>query len=1390
MAAIDFGKIRTAPTGPRDAFEDLACILFRKTACVAMNSEYVRVRGSGGDGGVEAILIEPTGVKFGIQAKYFFKLGTSELGQIKASFQTAIINHPELAEFHVYIPFDLTNVVAGGRRGTSERKKFDDWKAEVEYERLELGSPIKVVLCSAADVNQKILELDTDGGLRRYWFDVDTLTEDVIRRGLSISEAKAGPRFTSALDVVTDAYKMLDIFGGTADIYDLLDSDYVPLVREFIRELPGKTESPYACLVEEEATLLKGLGDLADMFEAVHFRPSDLSLAATATSAIGRVLPLLRLAESVQLKKLQDAHGENADNVRFRQFQAEHMVAFPAGDLDSTRNTIRLLKQLSVFLESAMFRVAGANTLLMVGPAGIGKTHSLVSAAKRRLKVHALSAVLFGDDFASEEPWRTIAGQLGFGAGIGRDELYGVMQAAAEHTGFPFLVVIDALNESPNLQKWKTLLRGLIAEMRPFSGIRLIVSTRDTYRSLVVDTEFPGFAFENTGFVGKEIQALQAFCEYFGITSEITPIFADELTNPLFLQLACKTFRESDAQRLDLSLPGFVSLIESYFGICDKELRTKLGYANPKNLVRSALTCIVDLCQEEHSPSLTWEAANTAIRPTLDNEVKSQEFLEGLRQAGLLIIVPSSNESVEEYVVRIGFQRFSDVLLALAIAERSATSGTLSGEALSSAINKFGDADMGVLEAIACVLPDRFGVELPNIETKFTEPQLLEAFVNSLPWRSRDGLTAETERYVLAALINVPDLWKLVYPALFKISLIPNHQLNANYLQKFFVQDSLTQRDPYLSLFARESFVGKGVIYSLLKCAQSADIGRFPDASLDLLATVLAWLTSASDRRVRDRSIKGLTRLIYYKPALAQPLLDRMKNCRDGYIFEGLTTAVYGARLLSRGSDSDGAFLSALDTLIQPEYDTPDIVVRDCVRLLAKSLPLDSDGKLALAVATYPRPVALPSNWPVLKDLEEFLSNVEIPPNLKMRPTGMYADFSQYQVRSLVEQFDLKAAGISYENILSWFMLELVKLGYARTQNVIAHDHMLLREFGDGRGKPAYAETLGKKYYWIALHRLVGMLQDNVPPAKNYDGSPKKIAYDSQDVRKLDPTDLRAFGLERDYDWALLGDSRYPFEVQPEDDSVWVKRSGDVTPMAECVVRRDDLGTEWILLNFYAANREEAEGIRTSKEGYRRVVCSIASIFTDRNESCLSEKESDTLSRAFQSQGTEYKGFLAEYPRSDFYVTREATGEFSSTYSTYDKPVRTYGLSTLRLLRGSEWEYDSSSDEDISSLSVPAPDIVKACNLSWDGHSGWLNAEGQLVGLSLEDSSRFGFFLRRDTLDNYLNLTNNAMYFQQCIFRSRINGFSGGGHQSDTWEYASYDGDLKFLFKELKFYPD
>ncbi len=134
---IDFSKIRPDSKGTRQGgFEEMVVQLFARQPHEAHPDARVnRVEGAGGDGGVEAYADVPGTGKVAVQAKWFTdKLDDSKFRQIDKSVRAALVNHPDLKEYQVYVPLDLTGkkdaksqqAIAKGKTSKSQREKWNE----------------------------------------------------------------------------------------------------------------------------------------------------------------------------------------------------------------------------------------------------------------------------------------------------------------------------------------------------------------------------------------------------------------------------------------------------------------------------------------------------------------------------------------------------------------------------------------------------------------------------------------------------------------------------------------------------------------------------------------------------------------------------------------------------------------------------------------------------------------------------------------------------------------------------------------------------------------------------------------------------------------------------------------------------------------------------------------------------------------------------------------------------------------------------------------------------------------------------------------------------------------------------------------------------------------
>ncbi len=123
----DFSKIHPFQSGQRISFEELVCQLASREP-FPDGSEYRRVEGSGGDGGVESYWLKPDGSKSGYQAKYFLRTKDIDWIQMDNSVSQALATHKTLSEYVFAIPCDLTDRT--GKKGKG-KKGWEHWETYV-----------------------------------------------------------------------------------------------------------------------------------------------------------------------------------------------------------------------------------------------------------------------------------------------------------------------------------------------------------------------------------------------------------------------------------------------------------------------------------------------------------------------------------------------------------------------------------------------------------------------------------------------------------------------------------------------------------------------------------------------------------------------------------------------------------------------------------------------------------------------------------------------------------------------------------------------------------------------------------------------------------------------------------------------------------------------------------------------------------------------------------------------------------------------------------------------------------------------------------------------------------------------------------------------------------
>lgn len=1363
LATIDFNQIRATPRSKHDSFESLAIQLFKAHCQPPQGASFFSLRGDGGDGGVEAYYKTLSGEILGVQAKYFFKLGNSEFSQIKSSLKTALKNHPTLTEYWIYLPFDLTGKVAAGKRGKSEVEKFQEW-----YDDITTKNPnLLIKLITAESVRQQILAMDNSGGFVLYWFDEDLLTTQKVRSCLDSAAVFAGPRYCSDLDITTEAHDALDAFGNIYDFNQWLINNWKALKTNF-RKKTQYTEKIFSKSPENEkaqATYL--LEELLDKTSS-KYNVLDRSILCSILDNISSLKPLCENAVKWQEKDFFSEHGEGSDTPSFRQFQAEYMCVFPAANLDYSRELLSAIIEIEEILNSPLIQSFHARSFLLTGPAGAGKTHSIVSFAKRRLDRGAHTLVLFGEDFDNAEPWDVVRSKLGFGSDIGRDKLLSCLQASAQANNSCFVIAIDALNESEKARKWKNKLPEIIQQLKEYDSIKIVVSTRDIYTNIIVDERFPGYAYNHIGFTRNFHDVLSSFSQRYNVESEITPIFTNELRNPLLLHLIFKTHKQEGSLSLDVSTTGFSAIFSKYLKQINESLRDRLDYVSPKNIVRAVMSKLSDVLAYSGTQTINWEAAVDTIKPILGSELSPEKFINELINEQLLIL---SSNGDDEFIVRFGYQKFGDILRASSIVQSYQETGNSDFSILAEKVAVLNTIENGVLEALASILPEELGVEITDKRLGLERDLAHSLFVKSLTWRSKQSVTPSIEKHIYGAL-RTGGLWQTVFESLFKLSVVPQHYLNAeNWFKDFQLRQDAPSRDTYLSLALSESYDKKGAIWFLLEALEKIDTTSWPKESYKLASIALLWCCSATDRRIRDQATRCLSLLFKKYPEISLHAVNTFIGCDDDYILESLIIAMYSACLVS--PEFAESFILPLERYIRFNSSSKNILIREHCLLLKQELL-----RLGIDKSRMPNqfvPLTLPAKWPVLSDVQTLLTLKDLPSNMKLWGEQLGPDFWRYQVEPKLRTFDLKSQNISHENIACWIMQQAEFIGYpGYGSGALKHDLATLYKYGRGRAKPGYAETIGKKCYWIALHRLIGLLAANVETVQSR--WEPKLSSDrlwSLGLRKVDVSDIRD----------LLPMEQYPLRSLIEKEIDLPKNNIDSWLQADdyylannVLIMKDENNTTWINLVFdseFHAQQDE-DDVSFDAESYL-CIASYNGYFVEANNTKTFEPYNHCNNHS-------YRTYFAEYPKSPAF--KQCITEQDTTVSDDD---RIYA--SIQLLRGREWEYDYSSNVEQSSVCMPSPDIVEKMNLQWDQRGGWIDENQELAAFNYSNDRSSALFIRKDVLDEYLLRIKKSLVFSRFSRKQLSRSFTNDSKLveiTSRYAYVPTDCSIKLISEETE----
>ncbi|CAM2856623.1 NACHT domain-containing protein [Rariglobus hedericola] len=1098
-APIDYQLIRPVKGTRHSGFEELCVSLFREE--MGNPQSMIRIDGAGGDGGVEAYFVDTSKKTVGLQAKFFPQLRDPQWKQIAESIQRARENHPTLKVYYVAVPLDLN---------PSTAKK---WKALQNAARGKRPS-LQLIWWGASELTG-MLTVSRHAGRAAYWFGCPQFDEKWLSARNQEARNALDTRYTPKQHVRVQVQDVLSalardprhitrFYQQAREVWKAMRkaTEYPP-PKEFV----GLLKAPFNVMAKAAEENLSRLGDGESL------PPMDAARLAAERmqEAVIKFSEAVRLAKE-EAKKMP-APARPADGSY--QPRPEEQLGFRQHELDKAIGAIYDFRQ---FIDDHI--AADRRRLLVTGEAGTGKSHLLARLVEECGARGQTALFLLGEFFTtSAEPWSQLVARLGWKGDA--DDLLAALNHAGEVRGLPALLVIDAINESPERAVWFSHLAAFSNRIDAWPHVRLIVSCRSDFGPIclpatIARQQDSAWAFsKHYGFGDTTFEATARYFAAYGVRARDLPPLLAEFQNPLFLKTFCEAFENSSVPAGPITL--------------DVVMRKRI--TRTANLLKDTIDCPSDVTHEAVNILATLVAdaegqpvpittARAKIDALFPGRPLSRSLFHHLCSSGLVTEVGHYDYATRtsEVRVRFAYERFSDYFVAgrlLAgvkslpqLVQNWKTRGLIAYWRTYEGYY----AHRGLLKALAILLPEKFKMELASVVNgRKIREALLEDFLASVPWRSPTSFTPNSHALMAKARVELTE--ESVLAVLIRTAGVTGHPFNAEFIDRWLRELPLWQRELEWTIPTSQQLADYGetsMPTTFIRWLFTVDSSRLSNEQATLVSTLLCWFFSSNDRRFRRRATLAAIRVVTGRSELAAKLIEAFYAIDDSYVVERVFAVAAGVAV----REKDPEKLSVLAKVVwkrvfAAKQVPPHVLQRDfafTVMECARNLQCLPPG---VSHADYSPPYR--SSWPKIwseKKARAFgrpdgwhtiVSSIE--PEYG-NGVGGYGDFGRYVMESHMHHwlnvrrnrpYPSKEKRRAFKGLVAraWTLQRIVELGWTPERFVEYERNLPYR--GRSADEDTKQERISKKYQWIALHELEGYASDHFHFGRQWDDSPEKF---------------------------------------------------------------------------------------------------------------------------------------------------------------------------------------------------------------------------------------------------------------------------------------------------------
>lgn len=892
MIDIDFLRIRTFDGSKDGGFEELICQLAHLNK--PQNGHgFIRKDGAGGDAGVECFWKLKDDTEHAWQAKYFTeRLENSEWNQINSSVITALTKHPNLTKYYICVPRDFNDSRKNGPNGKPVTSSLDKWQQYVkEWTELAQSKKMNVefIYWGRHELNMMLQTEDNNYiGKVFYWFNETVLSEEVFENITNKSKVAIGERFSDEYHVELPISKKLDGLGLSQQWY--LDINKQKRISNSLLNEINELDRYKSTVIDKGVKWNEFKGEFMS-FRKIYSVALDEQCASNQFE-VARIE--IECLEQVA-KEFNDFCWDKIEsNNEWKEIRSKF------------RKILDEINDINSFVFSVNVQAYESKNAVILGEAGIGKSHLLCDIALKRLDENLPTVFLLGQKYSGGNPLNFLAEELDLKT-VSYKQLLGALDAAGEAKGTRTLIIVDALNEGNYRLEWINHLTTFVMELKNYPYISLLLSCRETYVEAILPNSISEhiIKIQHEGFRGYEHRAAMKYLAKQGIDKPSMPILSPEFSNPLFLKTCCKAIKSKNLSSFPKGLEGQTAIFNFYLDSIEEIIRAKKGYFSGQKVVYKVMEAIVNQMFPNNMFGIeineAWEMINSIDpKPYFHEDLITLLISEGLLASD--IITDNNGETKE--VVRFTYERFSDYFIVENLMNNldiENVESEFEEDGIIGRLIKDCYRYSGLIEALGVAFPEKLNREFIDLISKEDSKYKFifdKSFTDVLLLRNKLSITDRSIK--LLNKITGYGYFRESLEKLLALATEPEHPLNADFLHRNLERFTMPERDSFwsthiaISDYEEEENQPETITRTLINWSLDANLAEVEKERIRLLSYALMWMTTTSNRKVRDQVTKSLVRILCTEPSIVVELLKEFDPIDDIYLKERLYAVTYG----------------------------------------------------------------------------------------------------------------------------------------------------------------------------------------------------------------------------------------------------------------------------------------------------------------------------------------------------------------------------------------------------------------------------------------------------------------------------------------------------------------